>query len=87
MITKEKTKELTHELINRAAKDMHEKMDKVLSSGAVNLDEYDPDFTLPRVILNGLLQDALYEWSYPSYWSSKMKAKFRRDAKNIYLSI
>ncbi len=87
MITKAQTKELTNQLIDNMAKEMRKQLDRALESGAVDFDNYQPDYHLPRIILNGLIQDAMHEWSCPAYWTDKEKARFRRAAKNVYLNI
>lgn len=61
-MTRKRCKKLIEELIEKTAEDMKQKVDRVFMSGAVNLDSFEEDYRLPKIILYALLQDECYRW-------------------------
>ncbi len=76
-MTKKQARQKTRKLINDAAKLMREKLEKALYCGAINLENYDDDFELPKIIVHALLKDAAFR--YEPFIKDNRKA-----AENLY---
>lgn len=82
-MTKKQARKKTRTLINNSAKLMREKLEKALNCGAINLDAYEDDFELPRIIVTALLRDAVFNFS-PKCWSETEQRKKNREINNLY---
>lgn len=76
-MTKKQARQKTRKLINNAARLMREKLEKALYSGAINLENYDDDFELPKIIVNALLKDAAFQFG-------PLTEDNRKAAENLY---
>ena len=76
-MTRKQTRQKTRELINNAAKLMREKLEKALYCGAINFDNYDDGYELPKIIVSTLLKDASYRFS-------PLTKKGKKEANNLY---
>ena len=61
-MTKNQARKKTRELIRKASSLMREKLEKALVCGALDLDSYEDDYILPRIIVCALLEDAKYRF-------------------------
>ena len=76
-MTKNQARKKTRELIRNYSELMREKLERALTCGALNLDSYEDNYKLPRIILSALLEDAK-ERNY-NYLSIKDK----KESKNL----
>lgn len=62
MITKQTAKKYFTELVNELNKDLEKKFETALSSGALDLSQYNSDYIVPKIILIAALnrQDKRY---------------------------
>ncbi|MEE9581108.1 MAG: hypothetical protein V3V74_07330 [Nitrosomonadaceae bacterium] len=60
-ITKEQATKKANELIDNSAIYMKELVTKALSCGALNIDDYEDDFTLPRIIVHAALETSKFQ--------------------------
>ena len=70
----------THEIIDESAKAMHDNVQRAMESGAFNLDDYEVDNWLPRIILQALLKEE-------SNQHTLRDNKDKRVSNNIYACI
>lgn len=70
---KSKTLELAKEMFAR----VDSKIDKALNSGCIDLDAYNDDYALPKIILNAIMMDLCDE-------SKPLLRKWQKEANNIY---
>lgn len=70
---KSKTLELAKEMFAR----VDSKIDKALNSGCIDLDAYQDDYALPKIILNAIMMDLCDE-------SKPLLRKWQKEANNIY---
>ena len=73
---KESAKQKTQELINELAKRMSNNIDHALSCGAIDLDNYEDNYELPKIILAALLYNETDRLNMPAW----MKV----EANNLY---
>lgn len=76
-ITKSQCRQKTLSMLRNAMKDMTEKIEKALSCGALNLDNYDDNYELPRIIASAVLKDAAYNYG-------PLTSDNRKEASNLY---
>jgi len=76
-MTKKQARQKTRKLINDAARLMREKLEKALYCGAINLENYDDDFELPKIIVHALLKDAAVRYE-------PLIKDNRKAAENLY---
>lgn len=76
-MTKEDAKSKTLELAKEMFARVEGKIDKALNSGCIDLESYDGEYILPRIILNAVLQDCVYDTTPPL-------KKWQKEANNIY---
>lgn len=70
---KSKTLELAKEMFAR----VEGKIDKALNSGCIDLDAYQNDYALPKIILNAIMMDLCDELK-------PLLKKWQKEAINIY---
>lgn len=58
-MTKKQAIKKTRSVIHSMSQKMSEKVEKVLNSGAINLENWKDDFLLPKLITSALLEDAI----------------------------
>jgi len=61
-MTKDQFKERVQELIIENDRMINEKVDKILSSGCVDLDDYENDFRLPKCFMYAIGKEMQYQW-------------------------
>lgn len=76
-MTKEDAKSKTLELAKEMFARVEGKIDKALNSGCIDLDSYQDDYVLPRIILNAIMMDLCDELKPPL-------KKWQKEASNIY---
>ena len=76
-MTKENAKSKTLELAKEMFDRVDGKIDKALNSGCIDLDAYQDDYALPKIILNAIMMDLCDESEPPL-------KKWQKEAKNIY---
>ena len=64
MITKEQIKEKTQKLINQAHESMTKNLDRILeeNNGVINNEDFDNNYILPRLIINALLKEEMFQY-------------------------
>ena len=62
MITKRQLKTKTKELIKNSSKSMVENIDKAMASGAIDLNSYEDNYILPKILLCALLKEELHQY-------------------------
>ena len=70
-------KRKTLELAERLFAGVGDKIDKALNRGCIDLDAYQDDYVLPKIILNAIMMDLCDESKPPL-------KKWQKEAKNIY---
>ena len=75
---KEGVKARTMELLRNHSNLIEEKIDKALNCGAINIEDYDEDYELPRIILHAVMK-AMVDETRPLYNSN------RKESDNLYL--
>lgn len=60
-ITKEQAEQKANELIDNSATYMKELVKKALSSGALDLNKYEDNFVLPKIIVHAALDTAKFQ--------------------------
>lgn len=83
-MTKKEVRKKTRELIQYTSKWMRRDLEKVLSSGCINLNNWESNYLLPKTIMLALHQEQMrnYDGRGTSY-----ERKIKKEAKNIYLHI
>lgn len=81
-MTKKQARQKTRRLIRDASDLMREKLEKALICGAINFDNYDDDYELPRIILMALLKEATFQFK-----PIRDPKKQQKEANNIYAMI
>lgn len=76
-MTREDAKSKTLELAKDMFAKVEGKIDKALNSGCVDLDAYQNDYKLPRILLNAIMMDLCYE-------SKPLAKMWQKEANNIY---
>lgn len=84
-MTKKQARKKTRALIRDCAADMRRNLEKALSSGAINLSEYEENWLLPKTILLALLKEQYREFS-PDF-SGTMGRQVKKESENIYRHI
>lgn len=82
MITKEQTREKVENLIVDIQKHMTERLEQIINSGAINFEEYNNDYILPKMIIQALLQKEQNLYQFPKGFYNERKLK--KEVKNIY---
>lgn len=82
MITKEQTIEKVENLIVDIQKHMTERLEQIINSGAINFEEYNNDYILPKMIIQALLQKEQNLYQFPKGFYNERKLK--KEVKNIY---
>lgn len=77
-MTKKQLQKKTRELIRESAANMRKNIEKAINSGAVDLDAYEDNYELPRIVLGALLRNESFQY--------KMHTDDGRKAvENLYL--
>lgn len=76
-MTKEDARNKAIEITNNFFQIIRRKIDSALNSGCIDLDSYDNDYILPRIIVEATLKD-VYERNLPP------KKEWRKEVENIY---
>lgn len=76
-MTKEDAKSKTLELAKGMFARVEGKIDKALNSGCIDLDAYQDDYVLPKIILNAVMQDLCFNTRPPL-------KKWQKESDNIY---
>lgn len=76
-MTKEDARSKSMELAERLFARVEGKIDNVLNRGCIDLDAYQDDYKLPKIILNAIMMDLCDESKPPL-------KKWQKEAKNIY---
>lgn len=71
-----------NELITETTRIFLEKYESLKKSGALDLEKYDDNYVLPKVIMCALCQEAYEQWQPPQMVPDSKKLK--REAKNLY---
>ena len=82
-ITREDTISRTNQLIDRAAEAMKANVEKLLDSGAIDLEAEPNNFSLPKHIITALLEDETTQYTPPTFWSSSAKRLWRKTVNNL----
>ena len=61
MNTKQATEQKTNELLDQAVEMAKSKIKKALNCGAVDVESYDDDYELPKIILHAVLKSIVNE--------------------------
>ena len=75
-MTKKQLQKRTRELIRESAANMRKNIEKAINSGAIDLDAYDDNYELPRIVLGALLR--YEEWNYKMHTEEG-----RKEANNL----
>jgi hypothetical protein len=76
-MTKKQLKQKTRELIRESAANMRKNIEKAINSGAIDLDAYDDNYELPKIVLGALLR--YEEWNYKMHTDEG-----RREVNNLF---
>jgi len=85
MNKKTQIKIITLELLGKAYKDMQKHVNKVLSSGCIDIDGWDPNvgqYTIPKRILLAILEDQARAW-FPYRTGTSFERETKKEVKNI----
>lgn len=77
-MTKKQLQKKTRELIRESAANMRKNIEKAINSGAVDLDAYEDNYELPRIVLGALLRNESFQ--YKMHTDDGKKA-----VENLYL--
>ena len=75
-MTKEQVIEKVNKLINESADCMKKNVDRVLNNGSVDIENYEDNFLLPKIILQALLKEESFQY--------KLEGKDKKVSDNIY---
>lgn len=89
MQTKEQIKEKVLQMIPQVAEGMTKNLDKVLENieGVENLEKYDDDYSLPKMVLQALLKEEMFQYQILSYYSSSKKYSKNSTIDKLYALI
>lgn len=77
-MTKEQLREKTEQLIRESAERMCANINKAINSGAIDLDDYEDNYELPKIVLGALLRNESFQY--------KMHTdEGRKAVENLYL--
>jgi hypothetical protein len=76
-MTKEDAKSKTLELAERLFARVEGKINNALNSGCIDLDAYQDDYVMPKIILNAVMQDLCSD-------TKPLLKKWQKEADNIY---
>ena len=77
---KDKIKSLVIEMLNTSHDNMISNVDKALSSGAVDVDEWDEKYFLPKCIITAILEQESTQWDGSGTSYEKL---IKKEVKNI----
>lgn len=77
MNTKQATEQKTNELLDKAVEMAKSKIKKALNCGAVDVESYDDDYELPKIILHAVMKSMVDE-TMPLYPAN------RKESNNLY---
>ena len=72
-MTKERIKQLTEELAGDLPRQISISIDKVLTSGVVNIDDFEDNYLLPKMIMSAVCQQ--YAREYKPLYGSRSQTK------------
>ncbi len=75
-MTKEQVKEKTNKVIDTITENMRCHIDKALSCGAIDIDNYEDNFELPKIITYALLKDELL--------GMMLTSSMKKEGENLY---
>lgn len=81
MITKRQLKAKTKELIKNSTKHMVENIDKAIASGAIDLNSYEDNYILPKILLCALLKEEMHQYKP---LGDDRKKTMQKEIDNIY---
>ena len=82
MSTKEEVKKLVMDMANELPKFIEEKTDKLLASGAIDLDnELGGPAILPKIIICAIAEEIKFQFAVPHRYSHY--SKFNKEVKNL----
>ena len=61
-MTREQVIEKVNKLINESADCMKKNVERVLNNGSVDIEDYEDNFLLPRIILQALLKEESFQY-------------------------
>lgn len=76
-MTKKQLQKKTRELIRESAANMRKNIEKAINSGAIDLDAYDDNYELPRIVLGALLR-------YESFQYKMHTEEGRKQVNNLF---
>lgn len=79
-ITKKQVEQKTDELIRDLSKVLKGRVDYLLHSGAIDLESYEDNFYLPKIIINAVLKSTANDFPYCPPKSDK---KAHKEIKNL----
>lgn len=83
MTTKEKEEKLTQlvtEILERSHKDAIKNIQKVIRSGAIDIESWDEKMVMPKTIATALLEEESRQWAGVG---TKYESQVKKDVKNI----
>ena len=75
-MTREQVIEKVNKLINESADCMKKNIERVLDNGSVDIENYEDNFLLPKIILQALLKEESFQY--------KLEGKDKKVSDNIY---
>jgi hypothetical protein len=79
-MTKTQARKKTRELICIASRSMRNSVDQVLDCDALNLDDYEDDYQLPKIIICAMLKEIAGPHGYEPLWKRGRTALKRLHA-------
>lgn len=79
-MTRQEVRKKTRELIRRSASDMRKNIERVLKSGAINLEEYEDSYLLPKIIIIALLKEEIFQHEPPE----SFRKEAMKEVDNIF---
>lgn len=73
MATKEQVKEKIAQLIESDIDYVQKKIDKILNSGCLDLDNEDNNFVIPKCIISAIYSNLAYQYDQKPVWKKQIK--------------
>lgn len=72
------------ELFEETLKMFREKYERLISrSGAIDLEEWDDNYILPRLIMNALCKEAEWQWRPLSLEDIQTEKRYKKEIRNM----
>ena len=78
-MTKEQVQQKTRELITESANHMCKNIDRILSSGSIDIEGYEDNYLLPKMMLCALLKEEIHQ-----YKPLSRDRQMDKDIDNMY---